>query len=331
MVSAVVDGPSVDQRVFVRGNLYNPGEPVAKAFPAVLAGSRQPAIKQGSGRLELAQWLTSHDNPLTARVLVNRVWLWHFGEALVRTPANWGRKGEPPTNPALLDYLARQFTANGWSLKALHRLILRSNAYRMSTLASPAAREADPGNRLLSRFPRTRLSIEQIRDSFLALDGSLDPAMGGSLLTTAGGKRQKVDADEVTRRTLYLPVRRGSIPPLLATFDFGDATTPGEARARTNVAPQALFIRNSKFVMDRSLGLANRLLNDPAIPTDSKRIERAYLLTLTRPPDSTEVDEALSYIAELEKRLRQTNQPEAHRTAWQSFCHTLLSSNEFLY
>ncbi|MFO0365471.1 MAG: DUF1549 domain-containing protein, partial [Acidobacteriota bacterium] len=122
MVSAVVDGPSVDQRVFVRGNLYNPGEPVAKAFPAVLAGSRQPAIKQGSGRLELAQWLTSHDNPLTARVLVNRVWLWHFGEALVRTPANWGRKGEPPTNPALLDYLARQFTANGWSLKALHRL-----------------------------------------------------------------------------------------------------------------------------------------------------------------------------------------------------------------
>ncbi|MFO0503228.1 MAG: DUF1549 domain-containing protein [Acidobacteriota bacterium] len=331
MVSAVVDGPSVDQRVFVRGNLYNPGEPVAQAFPAVLAGSRQPAIKQGSGRLELAQWLTSHDNPLTARVLVNRVWLWHFGEALVRTPANWGRKGEPPTNPALLDYLARQFTANGWSLKALHRLILRSNAYRMSTLASPAAREADPGNRLLSRFPRTRLSIEQIRDSFLALDGSLDPAMGGSLLTTAGGKRQKVDADEVTRRTLYLPVRRGSIPPLLATFDFGDATTPGEARARTNVAPQALFIRNSKFVMDRSLGLANRLLNDPALPTDSKRIERAYLLTLTRPPDSTEVDEALSYIAELEKRLRQTNQPEAHRTAWQSFCHTLLSSNEFLY
>ncbi|MBZ2179828.1 MAG: DUF1553 domain-containing protein, partial [Acidobacteria bacterium] len=331
MVSAVVDGPSVDQRVFVRGNLYNPGEPVAKAFPAVLAGSRQPAIKQGSGRLELAQWLTSHDNPLTARVLVNRVWLWHFGEALVRTPANWGRKGEPPTNPALLDYLARQFTANGWSLKALHRLILRSNAYRMSTLASPAAREADPGNRLLSRFPRTRLSIEQIRDSFLALDGSLDPAMGGSLLTTAGGKRQKVDADEVTRRTLYLPVRRGSIPPLLATFDFGDATTPGEARARTNVAPQALFIRNSKFVMDRSLGLANRLLNDPAIPTDSKRIERAYLLTLTRPPDSTEVDEALSYIAELEKRLAQSATPEPHRTAWQSFCHTLLSSNEFFY
>ena len=331
MVSAVVDGPSVDQRVFVRGNLYNPGEPVAKAFPAVLAGAHQPAIKQGSGRLELAQWLTSHDNPLTARVLVNRVWLWHFGEALVRTPANWGRKGEPPTNPALLDYLARQFTANGWSLKALHRLILRSNAYRMSTLASPAAREADPGNRLLSRFPRTRLSIEQIRDSFLALDGSLDPAMGGSLLAATGGKRQKVDADEVTRRTLYLPVRRGSIPPLLATFDFGDATTPGEARARTNVAPQALFIRNSKFVMDRSLGLANRLLTDAALPTDSKRVERAYLLTLTRPPDSTEVDEALSYIAELEKRLAQSATPEPRRTAWQSFCHTLLSSNEFLY
>jgi len=329
MVSAVADGPSIDQRIFVRGNLHNPGEPVAKGFPVVLAGDRQPAITAGSGRLELARWLTSASNPLTARVFVNRVWLWHFGEALVRAPSNWGRNGEPPTNPALLDYLAQQFTASGWSLKDLHRQILRSNAYRMSTHASPAAREADPGNRLLSRFPRTRLSIEQIRDSFLVLDGSLDTAMGGTLLANKGGKRQTVDADEVTRRTMYLPVRRGSIPPLLATFDFGDATTPGEARARTNVAPQALFIRNSKFVMERALGLAKLLLNDAAL-TGAQRVERAFLMTLTRGPAPAEVDEALTYIAELEKRLGQAAGP-SHLTAWQSFCHTLMSANEFLY
>ncbi len=327
MVSAVVDGPTIEQRVFVRGNLHNPGEAVAKGFPIALAGKDQPAISKGSGRLELARWLTSDGNPLTARVFVNRVWHWHFGEALVRTPSNWGKTGEKPANPELLDYLARQFTGGGWSVKALHRQILLSNAYQMSTHASKEAREVDPGNRLLSRFPRTRLSIEQIRDSFLALDGSLDETMGGTLLVTSAGKRQKVDADEVKRRTMYLPVRRGSIPPLLATFDFGDATTPGEARARTNVAPQALFIRNSKFVVEHARGFAKRLLDDAAL-TDAKRVERAYLLALTRYAEPAEVDEALSYIAAMEQRLGGS---EAHLTAWQSFCHVLMSANEFVY
>ncbi len=327
LVSAVTDGPSINQRIFVRGNLHNPGEAVAKGFPIVLAGENQPAIASGSGRLELAQWLTSAANPLTARVFVNRVWQGHFGDALVRSVSNWGTTGEKPSNPELLDYLAREFTSAGWSLKALHRRILLSSAYQMGTHASPEARAADPANRLLSRFPRTRLSIEEIRDSLLALDDSLDTAMGGTLLVTSGGKRQKVDADEVRRRTLYLPVRRGSIPPLLAAFDFGDATTPGEARTRTNVAPQALFLRNSKFAVEHARGLASRLLADSAL-NDARRIERAYLMTLTRAPEPAEVDEALSYIAALEKRL---TEKDARLTAWQSFCHILVSSNEFLY
>jgi hypothetical protein len=308
MVSAVVDGPSIDQRVFVRGNLHNPGEPVAKRFPLALSGENQPPIRSGSGRLELARWLTSPSNPLTARVFVNRVWLWHFGEGLVRTTSNWGATGERPTHPELLDHLARRFMDGGWRLRDLHRWILLSSAYRSS------------------RFPRTRLSIEQIRDTYLALDGSLDSAVGGQL-TASAGKRQRTDPDEVRRRTLYLPVRRGSIPPLLAMFDFGDATTPGEARARTNVAPQALFVRNSRFAVERARGFAKLLLADAAIG-DSKRIERAYLMALTRVPEPAETDEALSYIAAMEARI---GGGEARETAWRSFCHLLMSSNEFLY
>jgi hypothetical protein len=203
LVSAVVDGPSIDQRIFVRGNLNNPGEPVSKRFPLVLAGDNQHPIKSGSGRLELARWLTSRDHPLTARVLVNRVWLWHFGEAIVRTPSNWGKTGEGPTNSGLLDYLAGRFLDSGWDLRRLHREILLSSTYRMSTHVSRQTREADPNNRLFSRFPRARVSIEQIRDSYLELAGSLDATMGGQLLNTADGKRQRVDADEVRRRTMY--------------------------------------------------------------------------------------------------------------------------------
>ncbi|MDX1979578.1 MAG: DUF1553 domain-containing protein [Bryobacteraceae bacterium] len=326
MVSAVVDGPSVDQHVFVRGNIYNPGEAVPKRFPLVLAGARQKPIETGSGRLELARWLTSPDNPLTSRVLVNRVWQWHFGEALVRTPSNWGATGEKPSHPELLEYLAKRFMDSGWSMKELHRLILLSETYQMSARAPKEIRDSDPGNRLFSRFPRVRMSIEQIRDSLLALDGSLEHTMGGTLLVNSAGKRQKVDADEIRRRTLYLPVRRGSIPPLLSTFDFGDATTPGESRGRTNVAPQALFMLNSKFVIERSRGVARRLLDQSAL-SDAQRVEQAYLMTLTRPPTPAETDSALSYIAALEKRLA----TDGHLAAWQSFCHVLLSSNEFVY
>ena len=188
-------------------------------------------------------------------------------------------------------------------------------------------KESDPANRLCGRFNRTRMSIEQIRDSILALAGNLDTTMGGSLLPAAGEKRPKVDPDQVTRRTLYIPVRRGSVPAVLSAFDFGDATTPGDGRARTNVAPQALFLMNSGFVQTRSEGLAKRLLDDAGL-TDAQRVERAYLMTLTRNPDSGEVDSALSYIASLEKRL---GTPNAHVKAWQSFCHILIATNEFIY
>jgi hypothetical protein len=172
------------------------------------------------------------------------------------------------------------------------------------------------------------MSVEQIRDSLLALDGTLDPAIGGTLpASSAKEKRPKIDPDDIKRRTIYVPVRRGSIPNLLATFDFGDATTSNEGRPRTNVAPQALFMMNSSFVMERAKGFATKLLDDASL-TDVGRIEKAYLMVLTRKPDASEVDSALSYIANLEQQL---GRPEAHAVAWQSFCHILMSSNEFVY
>jgi hypothetical protein len=261
--------------------------------------------------------------------MINRIWQGHFGEALVRTPNNWGRTGEKPSHPELLDFLASRFVESGWSIKAMHRLIMLSSAYQMSTHAGKAALAADPANRLVSRFERLRMSVEQIRDSFLALSGNLDPTIGGSLMPvgTMKTKRPSLNPDDLKRRTLYVPVRRGSIPTLLATFDYGDATTPGEGRPRTNVAPQALFMLNSRFVMEQAAGLAQRLLGDAGL-SDAQRVERAYLMTLTRRPDAAEVDSALTYLANLEKQLAR---PDARLTAWQSLCHVLMSTNEFLY
>jgi hypothetical protein len=198
----------------------------------------------------------------------------------------------------------------------------------MDSQAAKEVRDADPANRLWSRFNRVRMSVEEIRDSLLELGGNLDTTIGGSLLPAGSEPRMKrVDPDDITRRTIYLPVRRGSIPTVLATFDYGDATTPGEGRPRTNVAPQALFMMNSRFVVDRAGGFAKRLLDDSAF-SDAQRIERAYLMALTRQPDSAEVDSALTYIADLEKKL---GQPDARAIAWRSFCHVLMSTNEFLY
>jgi cytochrome c553 len=318
LISAVAEGPAIDQRIFIRGQIANQGERVPKRFPLVLAGEQQPAITQGSGRRELADWLASPANPLTARVMVNRIWQWHFGDGLVRSPNNWGRTGEKPTHPELLDFLAQHFIDSGWSVKAMHRLILLSETWQRSTTGP---REQDPTNRYLARFPRQRMSIEQLRDSLLQLDGSLDTTMGGTLLTDGEGKGQKADPEEILRRTVYLPVRRGSIPHLLNIFDFGDATTASEGRTRTNVAPQALFLLNSPFVLNRAENLAKQLL---ANPDATKRIEEAYLRILTRRPTATERDEALSYIATLER-----TQPPV--TAWRSYLHALITSSEFLF
>ncbi len=326
LAAAVTENIPVDQHIFLHGDHHSEGAKVDRTFPYVLAGENQMGPKSGSGRLELAHWLASPDNPLPARVMVNRIWQWHFGEALMRTPNNWGKMGDQPANPELLDYLAKRFVENGWSVKAMHRMIMLSSAYQMSAEVSPEAKEVDPANRLISRFNRTRMSVEELRDSVLALSGKIDLKLGGKVEMQSKGK--KVELDDLMRRTMYITVRRGSVPALLSNFDFGDATTASEGRARTNVAPQALFVMNSRMVVERAGDFAKRLLDDPALPDDKARIEKAYLMAFARRPDAGEIDTALSYIGSLVKKLPADGSREA---AWRSFCHVLVSTNEFLY
>jgi hypothetical protein len=265
MACAVEEGDPVEQRVFIRGDYNSLGEPAPKIFPAILEGFEQEPAAEGSGRLALAHWLTDPDHPLTARVMVNRLWHWHFGEGLVRTPSNFGVMGEKPTHPELLDYLSRRFVESGWSIKQMHRLMMLSSTYQLSSAVSDPQNSADPDNRLLSHFNRRRLQVEEMRDGLLALDGSLDTTMGGTLQTGFGTDsenstgRLSLSPEESHRRLVYVPLRRANLPALLNLFDFGDATTSTGKRMLTNVAPQALFMMNSGFVSERARNLAAAL------------------------------------------------------------------------
>ena len=334
MANAVEDGEVVEQKVFVRGDPANPGEDAPKVSPKVFDPRFRPMeASQGSGRLQLARWLIQPEHPLTARVMVNRVWHWHFGQGLVRTPDNFGAKGEAPTHPRLLDFLAQEFRENGWSLKYLHRLIMRSRTYRMASSRSELTARTDPRNLWVSHFPRRRLKVEEIRDGMLALDDSLDLKMGGTLQSGTGhqpensSERLSVDPETQRLRTIYLPLRRANLPPLLNLFDFGDATTSSGERLQTNVAPQALFMLNSHFVEARSRKLAELLLKDPH-SSDRERLNLAHLRTLSRHPQSEELDRALDYIRGFQER---SPGDESRLQGWQSYCKALLSSNAFIY
>ncbi len=313
MACAVTEGELVKQKVFVRGDAGIPGEDVDRAVPDVMAGSYgQPDFGTGSGRLALAQWIASPKNPLTARVMVNRIWQGHFGEGLVRTPSNFGILGSRPTNPELLDSLASQFIADGWSMKAMHRRMMLTAAYQQSSEVTKQKADEDPENKLLSHFSRRRLDVEEIRDAMLAMDGSLDLTMGGTLQSGTGtdgendSKRLSISPDASKRRTVYLPLRRSNLPTLLNLFDFSDATTTCEGRDRTNVAPQALFMMNSPFVEERAMLLSKKM----------ETPDELYQRVLGRHATRDEVEQAKSYIA---------------KVGVKSFARILLASNEFIY
>jgi len=333
LACAVTEGKVTEQTVFIRGNPENRGDVVPKRFPLILASGRQPPITEGSGRRELANWLADPANPLTARVMANRIWQWHFGEGIVRTSSNFGKAGERPTNPELLDHLAASFVEGGWSVKSMHRLLMLSNTYRMSSLPSPEALERDADNTRLSRFPARRLEVEEIRDSLLALGGTLDLTMGDALLTGTGtdkefsDDRMSLKPDQSKRRTVYLPLRRSNLASVLTLFDFGDATTSGEGRSQTNVAPQALYMMNGEFVTSQARAVAGDLLGDGALD-DAGRIRAAYYRILGRPAQENEVKSALNYV-----RLF-PGVPDGRQgrlDAWTSFCRALVGSNDFLY
>lgn len=329
---AVGEDEPVQQHVFLRGNPDSRGEIVPKAFPVVLAGESQGTIKQGSGRLQLAEWLADPVNPLPARVMVNRIWQGHFGQGIVRTANNFGIMGERPTDPELLDWLARQFITEGWSVKKMHRLIMLSSAYQMSSEATAEKWNKDPDNRLLSRFAMRRMTVEEIRDTLLQLDGTLDLTMGGSLQTGEGTDnefsdgRKSLHPDATGRRTVYLPLRRSNLATLLTLFDFGDGTTSTEIRSETNIAPQALFMMNSKFVSQRSRSLAQRILQTEA--ADADRVGRAFQTVLGRAPTPEESAAGVDYLRRFPSK---PSDDEGRLLAWSSFCRALIASNDYIY
>ncbi len=333
MACAVKEGETMPQKVFLRGDYHNLGDPVSLVAPAILQiNAPEPAVASKSGRLEFANWLVDANNPLTARVMVNRIWQGHFGDGIVRTPDNFGKLGDRPSNPELLDFLAREFMEGGWSVKKMHRQIMLSSTYRMSAEFDETKKLKDPEDRLISRFPRQRLSIEQIRDAFLAIGGDLDLTMGGTLDLGVGtdgetsSTRISMNPESTNRRSIYLPLRRSNLPTLYMLFDFGDATSPEGKRNPTTVATQALFVMNSPLVDREAEALADRTL---AMKTggDTRRVQELYMQVLDRQPDPSEVDAGLSYIQALRAKWTEIDE----KKAWQSFTHALMASNEFIY
>ena len=304
-----------DAPVFLRGNPATPGKVIPRGFPQVLGGLNPPRISEGSGRRELADWLTRSDSAaggLTARVMVNRIWQHHFGEGLVRTSTNFGVRGERPSHPELLDHLARRFIDSGWSIKSLHRLIVLSSVYQQSTFASDAARTADPENRWLARMPRRRLEAEAIRDSLLAVSGRLDATPGGpGFLEVA-----------VPRRTLYLmSVRTGSkTADFNSLFDGPDGGGILERRNQSIVAPQALYLLNDPLLDDVSAALAARVAREVPSGGNDERIARLYELAFGRAPTPTEIDIGRQLVAD-----------PAVKEAWARYCRVILCTNEFVY
>jgi Protein of unknown function (DUF1553)/Protein of unknown function (DUF1549)/Planctomycete cytochrome C len=313
---ALVDAPTpVNPVVFKRGNPNNRGDAVPRQYLEVLAGDQRKPFTQGSGRLELAQAIASKDNPLTARVLVNRVWGWHFGAGLVRTPSDFGLRGEPPTHPELLDWLAATFMDNGWSIKQLHRVIMLSNTYRQSSDVDEQRRNADPENRLLTHMNRQRLEFEPLRDALLATAGRLDQTMGGPAV-------EITKAPFATRRTVYGFIDRQNLPGVFRTFDLAspDATVP--QRYQTTVPQQALFLMNSPFVIEQAKAFANR----PDVVKLTKveeRVERMVRLAYGRAPDKDELA--------LAKKFLGATASQSKLTPWEEYAQVLLLANEFAF
>ena len=269
-----------EPHVFLRGNPNNLGPPVPRRFLAALSTTAREPFHEGGGRLELAQAIACRDNPLTARAIVNRVWMHHFGTPLVATPGDFGLRSEPPTHPELLDHLASRFTESGWSIKALHRRIMLSSTYQQQSDDRPAAHAVDPENTLYWRANRRRLDFEATRDALLAVSGRLSGRIGGPPMPSLTGTEP--------RRTIYGFIDRLNLPGIYRTFDFPDPTTTSPRRDQTTVAPQALFLMNHPFMIELSRSILAR--PDIVILGDTKRkVERLFRLIYGRTPSEDEL------------------------------------------
>jgi hypothetical protein len=337
---AVTEGTVGDLPVFLRGNHLTRGSQAPRRFPTILAGTEQaPLNSSRSGRLELARWLTTPQHPLTARVMVNRVWRWHFGQGLVRSVDNFGKLGQLPSHSELLDWLATRFITDGWSLKRLHKQILLSAAYQMSTAWEEKAAQTDPENRLLWRTSRRRMDAETLRDSLLAVSGLLDLTQGGTMVAATPFQNLSLDGAarnatlyQSRRRSVYLPTLRSALYEVFQAFDFPDPAVLNGDRATTTVASQALFMMNGTLMKSASESLAASLLTD-ASADDRARLRTASRRILGRPPAEEELSDWESFLARYQSAasLAGENAPRRRLFAWQGFCRALLSSNEFIY
>ena len=363
--------------VFHRGDPRQPKETVAPGGLSVLAPAgecielpeKNAELPTSGRRLAFAQWLTGADNPLVARVLVNRVWLQHFGRGLVGTPSDFGTMGERPTHPELLDWLARDFMDNGWRLKRLHKLIMTSTAYRQSSLRHAGRVSNDPENLLYWRKPVQRLDAEALRDSILAVSGALNERMSGPAVPvrpdvhgqivvgvdkTEGDNKMPVDVPlkgEEFRRSVYVQVRRSRPLAMLHAFDAPVMEVNCEKRQSSTVATQSLMLMNSQFILDQATRFARRLQAE-AGSGRAQQIARAWQLAFSRPPSATELADALTFISEqvdyLQSKAEEEKKADDEKAkkdekkkagaklepdlqALTNLCQALLSANEFLY
>ena len=333
MAYAVAEGKPHHAKIQKRGEPAQLGDEVPRRNLTILNGEQIPA-NAGSGRLQLARFLTDPHNPLTARVMVNRIWQHHFGIGLVATENDFGNRGQRPTHPELLDYLAQRFVASGWSIKAMHRLIVLSKTYQLS---GEATSTKDPENRLLGRRTPLRLEAEAIRDSLLFVSGNLDPSMGGAHPfppVDSWGFTQHapfVAVYDTNRRSVYLMTQRLRRHPFLLLFDGPDTNASTARRLPTIVPTQALFFLNDPFVHNQSTTLAHKLISSQ--PQDKARLQRAYVAVLSRDPQDEEQQHDLAFLRNYRQKLEQSGVPTEQREekAWAALVRTLFARNEFLF
>jgi hypothetical protein len=324
--------------VQIKGNPKDKGPLARRHFLTILGGQALPPEDNGSGRLELANWLTAESNPLTARVMVNRIWQHHFGVGIVATPNDFGNRGKPPTHPKLLDYLADRFMRDGWSIKKMHRLIMLSKTYQLSSEDHPANEKIDPTNDYLWRARVRRLDAEALRDAMLAISGRLDrspltgphpfPAPNQWNFTQHRPFKAVYDSN---KRSVYLMTQRIQKHPFLALFDGADTNASTGQRDASTTTLQALYMLNDPFVHEQAAAFAGRLID--GFKDDTQRLERAYEMVYARGPGDQETQVALDYLNQIEARYKAAGSDNAdpRRMAWESLCRAMLRSNEFLF
>lgn len=331
MVMAADEATPADLPIHIRGNHLTLAEgKVSRGMPEILTSvASPPAIPaEQSGRLQLAHWLVSPDHPLTSRVMANRIWMWHFGQALMRSPSNFGLRAETPTHPELLDFLASRLIKDGWSLKRMHRLIMSSSTYQMASDVDFAEAiqyaEQDPDNRLLWRRNRRRLEAEPVRDAVLCVGGGLD--------TKIGGKAPDVNAN---RRAVYLPINRAALYEMFSTFDYVETANHIEQRPTTTVPHQALFLLNSPIVHKQATAIAKEVIENHE--STEARIDAIFRALYARRPTDAEMSRSVDFIAAAEVELEslqavpQRTVPQRTVQVWSALCRSMMAGNEFVY